>query len=222
MYKKLKDELTLENITMLERMKSMGINIWPGTDRTVEDFMLEVDKVSQQNLYEKFRGESGKNNDKNDIKSYYFITVNLEQGNKEQMKELYEKMQEALHRYKWLRKSIYNIEYYTQKGQHAHSHIYCDTNKRKDTIIWLLSKFFNIKKNYLDVKRYYGNPINHINYIKGIKKDDSKDEYMKKDKELRDEYNIPDYIDNINNYQDTGGNELIGTEGPGSAVKQAI
>jgi len=195
MYKKLKDELTLENITMLERMKSMGINIWPGTDRTVEDFMLEVEKVSHKNLYEKFRGQNEKLINKKDLDSYYFITVNLGEK-KEQVKELYDKMQEACHRYKWLRDSVYNIEYYTKSGNHAHSHIYVNTNKRKDTIITLLAKYFKIKNNYLDVKRYYGNPINHINYIKGIKKDVDKDEYIKKDNKLRDEYNIPAYIDN--------------------------
>lgn len=198
MYKKMKDELTMENITMLERMKSMGVNIWPGTDKTVEEFMIEVDKASHESLRRKFGyGENEKTIKEKDIKSYYFITINLGE-NKEQVKELYDKMQECLHRYKWMRNSIYNIEYYTKKGAHAHSHIYVDTNKRKDTIIQLLSKFFNIDKNYLDVKRYYGNPINHILYIKGIKKDESKKTHIDKDELLRDEYNIPKYIDNIN------------------------
>lgn len=209
MYKKLREELIHDNITLLERMKSMGVNIWPGTDRTVEDVMIEVDKNSQEILKKKFGyGENCQKIKEKDIKSYYFITINLE-GNKEQVKELYDKMQEAMHRYKWLRKSIYNIEYYTLKGQHPHSHIYCDTNKRRDTIIWLLSKFFNIKKNYLDVKRYYGDPTNHIRYIMGYKKDDSKDELMEADDKLRDELNIPKYIDNINNYVEQGGSELI-------------
>lgn len=213
MYKKMKDELTMENITMLERMKSMGINIWPGTDRTVEDFMLEVDKASQESLRQKFGyGENSKTINEKDIKSYYFLTVNLK-GDKDQIKGLYDKMLEALHRYKWLRKSIFNIEYYTEKGGHPHSHIYLDSDKRRDTIIHLLSKFFNIEKNYLDIKRYYGNPQNHINYIMGIKKEEAKDEYMKKDEELRDKYDIPSYIDNINNYVESGGSELLETEG---------
>ncbi|AXH73486.1 MAG: putative replication initiation protein [Cressdnaviricota sp.] len=203
MYKKLREELINENILLLERCKAMGINIWPGTDRTVEDVMVEVDKNSQEILKQKFGyGESGKQLKEKDLKSYYFITINLE-GNKEQVKELYDKMGEAIHRYKWLRKSIFNIEYYTKKGGHPHTHIYVDTDKRRDTIIHLLSKFFKIKENYLDIKRYYGNPINHINYIKGIKKEESKEEYIDKDDKLRDEYNIPKFIDNM------GGNELI-------------
>lgn len=207
----MKEELIAENITLLERMKSFGINIWPGTDRPVEEVMIEVDRNSQEILKKKFGyGENLEN--KKAVNSYYFITINLGE-NKEQVKELYDKMQEALHRYKWLRKSIYNIEYHTRKGAHAHSHIYLDSNKRRDSIIHLLSKFFNIEKNYLDIKRYYGNPINHINYIKGIKKEESKAEYMKKDEELRNEYNIPTYIDNINNYVEQGGSEHLETEG---------
>ena len=203
MYKKLREELINDNILLLERCKSMGINIWPGTDRTVEDVMVEVDKNSQDILRRKFGYlENGKKPNENDLKSYYFITINLE-GNKEQVKELYDKMCEAIHRYKWLRKSIFNIEYYTKKGGHPHTHIYVDTDKRRDTIIHLLAKFFKIKENYLDIKRYYGNPINHINYIKGIKKEESKEEYIDKDDKLRDEYNIPKFIDN------QGGNELI-------------
>lgn len=59
--------------------------------------------------------ESLEKTNEKDLKSYYFITINLE-GNKEQIKVLYDKMLEALHRYKWLRKSIFNVEYYTKKG----------------------------------------------------------------------------------------------------------
>lgn len=196
MYKKLKEDLTMENITMLERMKSMGVNIWPGTDRTVEDFMLEVERNSQEILRNKFgNGDVAKYMLKKSLKSYYFITVNLE-GNKEQFKELYDKMCEALHRYKWLRKSVINYEYYTDKGQHPHSHMVVDTIKRRDSIIDLLSKFFNIKKNYIDIKKYYGNPDNHINYVKGIKADDSKTSLMEQDTILRDELNIPPFTDN--------------------------
>ena len=55
--------------------------------------------------------------------------------------------------------------------------------------------------------------MNHILYVKGIKKDESKNEYIDKDNELRNEYNIPVYIDNINNHQDTGGSEQEVTEG---------
>lgn len=205
MYKKLREELINDNILLLDRLKSMKYEFPTGT---LEENMIKIDKDSQEILKQKFGyGEIDKKQNEKDLKSYYFITINLE-GNKEQIKDLYDKMLEALHRYKWLRKSIFNIEYYTKKGGHPHSHLYVDCNKRRDTIIWLLSKFFNIKKNYLDVKRYYGNPINHINYIKGIKKEENKEEYIDKDDKLRDEYNIPKFIDNM------GGSEQVGTEFP--------
>lgn len=196
MYKRMKDELTMENITMLERMKSMGVNIWPGTNQTVEEFMITVDKNSHENLRKKFGySENEKTIKDKDIKSYYFITVNLK-GDKEQFKELYKNMEEALHRYKWLRNSIINYEYYTDKGQHPHSHIVVNTHKRRDMIILLLSKFFNVDKNFIDVKKYYGDPTAHLNYVKGIKKT-GKEVYTDADTILRDELDIPHYTDNF-------------------------
>lgn len=195
MYKKMKDDLTMENITMLDRMKSMGINLWPGTERTVEDFMLEVERNSQENLKKKFGyGQNENKPNQKDIKRYYFMTINLE-GDTVKLKELYDKMQDAIYRYKWLRRSIINYEYYTEKGGHPHSHIVLITDKRKDTMLYLLSRFFRIKKNFIDIKIYYGNPINHINYIKGIKADQQKAEYITKDELLREELNIPPFTD---------------------------
>lgn len=195
MYKKMKDELTMENITMLDRMKAMGINLWPGTDRTVEDFMLEVERNSQENLRKKFGyGQNENKPNQKDIKSYYFITINLE-GEKNELLNLYDRLQEAIYRYKWLRNSIINYEYYTKNGGHPHSHIVLITDKRRDTILQLLSIFFKIKKNFIDIKRYYADPKNHINYIKGIKKDPEKDEYIKNDESLREELNIPPFTD---------------------------
>ena len=190
MYKKLREELIHDNILLMERLKAMNYNFPTGT---LEENMILIDKNSQEILKNKFK--SGEIENTNKSKSYYFITINME-GNKEQLKVLYDKMCEALHRYKWLRKSVINYEYYTEKGGHPHSHMVVDTGKRKDTIIWLLSKFFSINKNYIDIKRYYNDPINHINYVKYIKADSAKDEYINKDTLLRDEMNIPPYTDN--------------------------
>lgn len=190
MYKKLREELIHDNILLMERLKAMNYNFPTGT---LEENMILIDKNSQEILKNKFK--SGEIENSNKSKSYYFITINKE-GNKEQLKVLYDKICEALHRYKWLRKSVINYEYYTEKGQHPHSHMVVDTGKRKDTIIWLLSKFFNVNKNFIDIKRYYNDPINHINYVKGIKADSAKDEYINKDTLLRDELNIPHYTDN--------------------------
>lgn len=190
MYKKLRDELIHDNILLMERLKAMNYNFPEGT---LEENMMIIDKNSQEILKNKFKSGEIENNNKS--KSYYFITINKE-GNKEQLKELYDQVCEALHRYKWLRKSVINYEYYTKEGQHPHSHMVVDTGKRKDTIIWLLSKFFKVNKNFIDIKRYYNDPINHINYVKGIKADSAKDEYINKDTLLRDELNIPHYTDN--------------------------
>lgn len=190
MYRKLKDELSTNNYELYEKLRDMKYE-FPG-GRTLEEEFQQIEEYSQNILKDKF---GGRENESTKSTSYYFITVNL--GiNKEQLKVLYQKSLDALHRYKWLRKSIINYEYYTEKGGHCHSHMVVDTTKRRDSIIFLLSKFYEIDKNYIDVKRYYNDPINHINYVKGIKKDINKEKYMDLDTELRDKYDIPPYTDN--------------------------
>ena len=187
----MKDELTKDNMLMLDRFKSMGQETWPGTDRSIEEVMMEIEKKSQNILKEKLGYDT--NNINNPKSTYYFITVNLT-GDTTKLKDLYDRVQDAIYRYKWLRKSIINYEYYTQEGGHPHSHMVVNTNKRRDTIVKLFSTFFKVAPNYIDVKRYYGDAIKHINYVKGIKKE--KDEYIEKDTYLRDELNIPPYTDN--------------------------
>lgn len=185
----MKDELIHDNILLMERLKSMKYEFPSGT---LEENMILIDKNSQAILKDKFGSGEIKSDNST---SYYFITVNLGKE-KCQIKDLYQKSLEAMHRYKWLRKSIINYEYYTEKGGHCHSHMVVDTNKRRDSIIYLLSNFYGVHNNFIDCKRYYTDPINHLNYVKGIKKDKSKEKYMELDSELRDKYNIPAYTDN--------------------------
>ena len=192
MYRKLKEELTQENLVLLDRLKSMGVDKWPGTDRPVDEVIIEIENKSQNILKQKFGYDS---NNKPPSKSYYFITLG-QQGEPSVLKDLYNRVQEALHRYKWFRKSIISYEYYTQKGQHPHFHAVVDTDKRRDTIIKLFSTFFKVSPNYVDVKKYYGDPQGHIKYVKGIKDDKNKQEYIDKDNALKDELNIPYFTDN--------------------------
>lgn len=191
MFRKLKEELSQKNYELYEKLRDMNYE-FPG-GRSLEEEFLQIEEYSQNILKEKFRGRENESSNKSS--SYYFITVNLGKD-KDQMKELYEKSLEAMHRYKWLRKSIINYEYHTEKGGHCHSHMVVDTTKRRDSIINLLSNFYKIDKNYIDIKRYYNDPINHLNYVRYIKKDKSKESYMQLDENLRNEYNIPPYTDN--------------------------
>lgn len=204
MYRKLKEELTASNLMIIDQLKAGGCEYAPGCEpgnihgnsvKTVDEFMIEVERNSQDILRKKFGIEYNKQNKKH---NYYFITINLPATtDEEKALELYEKMQYALTKYKWLRKSIYNIEFYTAEGSHPHCHCLCITERRRDCMIKILSTFFEIEPNFVDIKRYYGDGAGHINYIKGLKKEDTKQEYINKDITLRNKYNIDHYIDNL-------------------------
>lgn len=204
MYRKLKEELTSDNLQIIDMLKAGGCVYAPGCEpdneygnpvKTVDEFMIEVEKASQETLRKKFGYDLTKKQSKY---NYYFITINLpETEDEEKALELYEKMQYALTKYKWLRKSIWNIEFYTASGSHPHSHCLCITERRRDCIIKILSSFFSIEPNFIDIKRFYGDGAGHINYVKGLKKEESKLEYINKDMTLRNKYNIEHYIDNL-------------------------
>lgn len=203
MYRTLKEELTAQNLVIWDTLRGGKCIYAPGCEpdneygnpvTSLDDFMIELERKSQENLAKKF-GYDKKTTKKT---NYYFITINLpETEDESKCLDLYEKMNLALTKYKWLRKSIYNIEFYTAQGSHPHCHCMCITERRRDCIIKILSNFFNIESNFIDIKRYYGDGSGHINYIKGLKKEETKQEYILKDIELRNKYNIDQYIDNL-------------------------
>lgn len=205
MYKIMKDELNEQNKIIYDVCKRGGCEYWPGYEPDnkhgrepirVDDYMVTLDKYVNDLVNKRFGYDTKEKKKKRGM--YYFITINMPHTKDEEMAlNLYDKMQLALTKYKWLRKSIYNIEFYTSEGSHPHCHCYVETEKRRDCIIKILSTFFDIQPNFIDIKKYYGDGQGHINYIKGLKKEDIKQEYINKDIELRNKYNIEHYIDNI-------------------------
>ena len=195
MYKTMKDELTKDNIQLLERLKAMGQTTWPGTDLTIDEVMIDIDRKSQNLLRDKFGYQENKKIYRGD---YYFITINMPATEDEsKFVEFSELVSYAVSKYKWLQNSIYTLEFYTAEGSHPHMHMVARTTTRRDRCIKQISTLFNIEPNFVDIKRYYGDGQGHINYIMGVKKDDSKNEYIEKDKQLRNKYNIEQYIDNL-------------------------
>lgn len=99
---------------------------------------------------------------------------------------------------KWLADSLAVVEYHSKSGENLHIHILRQGNYSKPKIIRDLSRKFKVDRNFIDVKRSVRDVDykNRYNYIKGIKVDDDKSEYVEKDREwrkqsgLRELYNL--------------------------------
>lgn len=183
----MKKELIQDNYDLYNHLKGMNYN--PPDNQSLEDFMLDVERKSISNL--KLKSNLPDNN----TDAYYFLTINMPPDSS--FSALYDLYGEALLRYKWLRRSAAVFEYHTKEGCHPHLHSVVLTCKRRDTIIWLLSRFFKVDKNFIDCKKHYGNYTNHLNYIKGVKRDINKVSLMNQDSTLRDKYNIPHILNNL-------------------------
>lgn len=185
----MKKELIQDNYDLYNHLK--GMKYLPPDNQSLEDFMLDVEKKSLSNLKIKT------NIPDTNTDAYYFLTINMPPDSA--ILDLYNKFCEALVRYKWLRRSAAVFEYHTKDGCHPHCHCVVLTGKRRDTMLHLLSRFFNVDKNFIDCRKHYGNYTNHLNYIKGIKRDKDKVSLMNQDTTLRDKYNIPELLNNLGN-----------------------
>lgn len=108
------------------------------------------------------------------------------------LRELYEKTEEAVHKYKWLQKSGYVVEAHTNNGYRPHVHLLAVTKEKAYRIIQILSKYYNVESNSIECKIYHHGILyeEHINYIKGLKTSE-KEELVELDKEVRENANIP-------------------------------
>jgi len=108
------------------------------------------------------------------------------------LQELYEKTLEATHRYKWLDKSGFVVEANTSNGYRPHIHMMAVTKEKPYRIIDILSKYYNVSNNSIEVKLYHKGILyeEHLKYIQGNKRQE-KQELVDKDKEERDTLDIP-------------------------------
>lgn len=119
----------------------------------------------------------------------YFVTIGfLEKSDPKHLA----KVVETISNYDWVCKMSAVLEFHTKDGVHPHLHMYLSCNLAKSKIIEKIfackgMKIVCQKKNFIDCK--VGLEV-HKQYILGIKQD-SKQEYIMKDRKLRDSLGIP-------------------------------
>lgn len=86
------------------------------------------------------------------------------------------------------------VEANAKEGYGPHIHMMLFTKSKPHRIRENFSKFFKCAQNFIEAKNFKTLYEQRLNYLKGIKTDE-KDIYVKKDREERKLYNIPDFID---------------------------
>jgi len=119
----------------------------------------------------------------------YFATIGF--ADKSDIKTLHNIVQTILS-FDWLVKCLAVLEFNTDKGLHPHLHMYIHCNLPKSKVIEKLFATKGLKKvcsgkNFIDCKQ--GLPY-HKDYVLGNKQE-SKEELVKADKLLREQFSIP-------------------------------
>lgn len=131
-----------------------------------------------------------------------FITLafNSENLNKERIESIKEKLLSLKDKFEYFSKYIFNLEFYSTNSTdeiNFHSHILISNQMRydKQRIIRDMSRTFEIAKNFVNVKRgrTQQDYENMENYVKGIKKSESKTESLQKDRLFRRKHDILDF-----------------------------
>jgi len=95
---------------------------------------------------------------------------------------------------------IFSYEYYSGTDNHLnpHIHIFLYGNQHKGNIIKKFARFFKIEQNFVDFAKKYDAIQNRraINYIKGEKKEEKRENSLLDD-EFREKNNINKYYTNI-------------------------
>lgn len=99
-------------------------------------------------------------------------------------------------RWKWGNNRIQRFEFYSKEGYNPHLHMFIWTTKKKSQIIKELAKKTKLAPNFIDVRD--GRYSVHFSYVNG-EKQSSKEEYMKKDDEVRSELDLPE----VENFRET-------------------
>lgn len=94
----------------------------------------------------------------------------------------------------------FSYEFYSDDGNkfNPHIHLFLYGHQHKGNIIKLFRRFFKIEPNFVDFKMTYNKQQNEnvINYIKGKKKDEDKQNSTTKDQEYRIQHDLEDFYHN--------------------------
>ena len=108
-----------------------------------------------------------------------------------------EKLEEKLYDEQY----VFSYEYYSGKDNHLnpHIHIFMYGDHHKGNTIKKFARFFKVEKNFVDFSKKYNKLQNDnaINYVKGIKKNQEKNENIELDDNYRSKNNIKKYYTNI-------------------------
>lgn len=166
---------------------------FPSVDDLLYHMLYKNYKNRIQKITDKFESMQGKN--------HLWVGINPP-PDKYTMKQLYEKMDDVVHRPKitFFREGyLWNIEQNTKGGIRPHIHLMLLDNKVKPSrVIETLAKVFDLEKNSVECKRLFSNHMynEHIDYLHGVKRDEKSDD-VAKDIVDRLDLDIPDYIGEI-------------------------
>lgn len=110
--------------------------------------------------------------------------------------DLYDKFQQFIQKHKYFSHGyLYCLEQHTDNGIRPHIHLMLLCRTKNHRIIDQLSKFFNIKSNFIECKTYHHGYLyeEHKKYIEGDKKKE-KQENVFKDNDFLASNNIPKYL----------------------------
>jgi len=99
---------------------------------------------------------------------------------------------QGLQKYAWFKNTIYNIEF----NPHLHSHILIrqpPATLRPARIIEQASKFVGVEPNMVYCRYFNYDYINRLNYVRGDKIPQHKQELVEKDKLDREKHNMENY-----------------------------
>lgn len=99
--------------------------------------------------------------------------------------------------YKYLTSYVFSLEYFSKNGENLHAHMFLPYSVPKAKIIRDFSRKFKVKENFIDVrKRDTADGATRAEaYVKGLKKDFEKAEFVKQDEEWRIQNKIENFYE---------------------------
>jgi len=89
--------------------------------------------------------------------------------------------------YKYLSKYVFSLEYFSKTGENLHVHMFLPYSVAKAKCIRDFSRKFRIKENFIDIRKRdtEDGAVFAESYVRGIKKDAEKAEFVQQDEEWR-------------------------------------
>lgn len=160
--------------------------IWP-LEELIRKMVYEALHDDLKNLRAEFERIEGR--------THYFIGINPPKSIN--MEDLYQQMLQMINKFKMFHPDNYLmcIEQNTSNGIRPHIHLMLETKVRPARIIEQLAKHFKIDKPSIDLKKHSHSIMwdEHINYIKGKKKDEKMAD-VQQDVQDRTALGIPQYL----------------------------